>query len=73
MGLWLSNDRNLRQVHPSLGDFGQGRFLSFVDVMRHLRWTNDFAPHVGDMLEWATSAEGGLVLMSLGEDAVDMS
>ena len=31
-----------------------GHFLSFVDVMRHLRWTNDFAPHVGDMLEWAT-------------------
>ena len=34
-------------------------------MMRHLRWTNDFAPHVGDMLEWATSAEGGLVLIAL--------
>lgn len=36
----------------------EGRFLSFVDVMRHLRWTNDFAPHVGDMLEWAWQIPG---------------
>eukprot|EP00435_Cladocopium_sp_Y103_P034310 s1392_g8.t2 len=34
------------------------RFLSFVDVMRHLHWTGDFAPHVGDMLEWAWQIPG---------------
>ncbi|CAJ1455316.1 unnamed protein product [Effrenium voratum] len=36
----------------------EGTFLSLVEVMRQLRWTADFAPHVGDMLEWVWQTPG---------------
>ncbi|CAK8999574.1 unnamed protein product [Durusdinium trenchii] len=44
---------------PSVrGPLQEGRFLSFVDVIRQLRWTAEFAPHVGEMLEWAWQTPG---------------
>lgn len=35
-----------------------GHFFSIVEVMRRLRWSNAFEPHVGDFLEWVWRTPG---------------
>lgn len=50
----------LAAVRPPLDALepGQGPFFSLVDVARELKWSAAFAPHVGELLEWAWRTPG---------------